>query len=209
MRLRPLPVALVLLALVAVARAAGPEDAKAHYKKGLSYYALEKFAEAAIEYEAAFEIEPDPALLYNAAQAHRLAGNNPRALALYQSYQRLFPGQPNLKDVARHIAALKLAIESTGRARGSPPTEPIRPKPPVEPAPAVAPAPEPAPQPVPVVEPVVRRRAPEKKSTPRWVWGVVAGSVVVVGAGLGLGLGLGLTQGPAYPSPSIGTARVE
>src|SRR5688500_10971905 len=113
-------VLIVTLLLIATARAAGPEEAKAHYKKGLALYALEKFGEAALEYEAAFEIEPDPALLYNAAQGHRMAGNKQRALALYQNYLLLFPQQPNLKDVNRHIAALKHAIDSESKARGSP-----------------------------------------------------------------------------------------
>lgn len=34
---------------------------------------------------------------------------------------------------------------------------------------------------------------PEKKKTPAWVWGVVAGSIVVVGA-IAIGLGVGLTR---------------
>lgn len=38
------------------------------------------------------------------------------------------------------------------------------------------------------------KKQPEKKKTPAWVWGVVAGSVVVVGVALGLGLGLGLPR---------------
>ena len=45
---------------------------------------------AADNYEKAFALKPDPAVLYNAAQAHRLAGNKQRALDLYQSYLRMY-----------------------------------------------------------------------------------------------------------------------
>src|SRR5437762_2788493 len=74
------------------ARADVTEDARIHYQKALAAYGLSNFAEAATEYEQAFALKPDPALLYNAAQAHRLAGNPERALQLYQNYLNL-PGR--------------------------------------------------------------------------------------------------------------------
>ena len=98
-------------------------DAKEHYKKGTAAYALGHYADAAKEYEAAFSSEPDPALLYNAAQAHRLAGNNTRALELYQSYLRLYaPQMHNQKEIERHISDLKKAIAAQAKATQSPPT---------------------------------------------------------------------------------------
>src|SRR5258708_594302 len=116
-------VLLVALALPHQAHAQAKVSAKEHYKKGLSLYALGKYSDAAAEYEAAFELEPDPALLYNAAQAHRLAGNKPRALTLYQSFLRMFPEKDD-GSVARHITELRSAIEAEGRAQRSPPTSP-------------------------------------------------------------------------------------
>src|SRR5262249_46569522 len=108
---------IVLLCALLIPCVAGAEGltAKEHYKKGVSYYALQKFAEAALEYEAAFEMQPDPALLYNAAQAHRLAGNKQRAVALYMSFLRMFPGKDD-GTVQKHIIALKAAIEAEGKA---------------------------------------------------------------------------------------------
>lgn len=208
-----LRIAVCLLLTTTVAAAGAPgnsatsnnaDEARAHYKKGLSYYALQKYAEAANEYEAAFELEPDPALLYNAAQAHRLASNKTRALALYQSYLRLFPGQTNRNDVQRHIAALKTAIESDAKSRSNTPTDPIGPTtnnlPEPKPEP---PKPEPQPQPQVIVAPPPSQ--PARKIKP-WVWGILAGGVVVLGVGLGVGLGLGLSR-TRYPDPSIGTVR--
>lgn len=212
MRAALLRIVTCLLLSTTIASAAGgtppnanADEARARYRKGLSYYALQKYAEAANEYEAAFELEPDPALLYNAAQAHRLAGNKTRALALYQSYLRLFPGQSNRNDVQRHIAALKTAIESDAKSRSNTPTDPIGPttnNTPPEPKPE-PPKPDPQPQePIVVVTPPAKA---ERRVKP-WVWGIVAGGAVVLGVGLGVGLGLGLNR-TRYPDPSIGTVR--
>lgn len=53
--------------------------------------------------------------------------------------------------------------------------------------PGVSPAPNTTPNATVVAKP------PEKKKTPAWVWGVVAGGIVVVGA-IAIGLGVGLTR---------------
>src|SRR5262245_29701176 len=114
-----------LLCLAASPAAADIEAAKTHFKRGLSFYALGEYTKAAAEYEAAFEIEPDSALLYNAAQAHRLAGNKQRAILLYQNYVRLFPSVRNRREVERQIVALNAAIEADRRTATAPPIEPL------------------------------------------------------------------------------------
>src|SRR5262249_58021652 len=79
---------------------ASEDDARALFERGSALYALGRYAEAAPLFERAFELKPDPALLYNAAQAYRLLGNKPRALTLYQNYFRLFGDQiPNAPEV--------------------------------------------------------------------------------------------------------------
>jgi tetratricopeptide (TPR) repeat protein len=64
-------------------------EAQEHFRQGTTAYALGKYAEAATEWERAYELKPDAALLFNAAQVHRLGGNHKRALLLYQNYLRL------------------------------------------------------------------------------------------------------------------------
>jgi tetratricopeptide (TPR) repeat protein len=121
-------------------------DARAHYEAATADYALGKYADAATEYEKAFAIKPDPALLYNAAQAHRLAGNKKRALLLYENYVLVFGGEiKNKEEVRRLILNLKKAIATDEQATVAPPTTPQPAK--VEPAPAPAPTPPPAPPP--------------------------------------------------------------
>jgi tetratricopeptide (TPR) repeat protein len=205
-------------------------DARAHYEKANGAFALGKFADAAREYEAAFELRPDPALLYNAAQAHRIAGNKQRALLLYENDLRVYGSRiSNRAEVQRHIEELRAAIEVEQRAATSPPTtpvplggtsgsakpEPARPEPapePVKPEPArPEPArPEPArPEPAPpeTAKPdaskstVVLVAQPPKPLYKRpWLWGTVA-AVAVVAA---VGIAVGVTVGSAPPSPTLG-----
>jgi tetratricopeptide (TPR) repeat protein len=175
--------------LAAVAHA---DAAREHFKQGTTFYALGKYSEAAVEYEHAYELHPDPALLYNAAQAHRMAGEKPRALLLYSNYLRLY-GQTakNRAEVQRFITQLKAAIDSEKTVTSTPPTTPE----PMQPS---------------VKEPVLVKETPpppEKKPVRPWVWGVVGGAAaVVVGVSLGVGLGIGLSHSE-YPSTSLPVIR--
>jgi hypothetical protein len=70
--------ALVLLLASAGAAAAGKGKGKAeqirdYLDRATAAFALNHFADAADNYEKAFALKPDAAVLYNAAQAHRLA----------------------------------------------------------------------------------------------------------------------------------------
>jgi len=81
---------LAVLAVSAPAVSRAEESARELFDKGTAAYALGHFDEAAQDYEKAFSLKPDPALLFNAAQAHRQASNKKRALVLYQNYIRLY-----------------------------------------------------------------------------------------------------------------------
>jgi tetratricopeptide (TPR) repeat protein len=195
--------------LSAIARAADPDDARAHFERGFSLFGLGRYVEAAAEYERAFELKPDPALLYDAAQSHRLGGNKLRALELYQSYLRLFPKAPNYAEVLRQTSQLKLAIDNDKRVQAAPPVAPIAPKAETAPPPAtVAPPPRAAPPAPRRIELTATTPAPARR--PRtirpWVWGVVGGAAAALA--LGLGLGLGLSTARIDPTPSLATAKV-
>jgi len=157
-------VALLMIAFLSSAVApatalAEKQDARRHYEQATAAFGLGKYAEAAIEYEAAFGLRPDPALLYNAAQSYRLAGNARRALQLYQNYLRLYGETQNSDDARKHVADLEGELK--------PPT----PAPVPTPAPAVVPAspttrstpaspPSTSLKPAPVANPVVVTPAP-------------------------------------------------
>lgn len=192
---RQLVAALLLVSLASGARA--DDDPRELYRRAQAFYALGKYSEAAPLFEKTFELKPDPALLYNAAQAHRFGGNKPRALALYENYVRVYGEQiPNRAEVNNLIVQLRRAIETDQRAISAPPVGTVQPKAaPVESAPVVREPPRPA-----VVErpPAIAR--PLRKRP--WFWGVLVGSVAVVA--LGVGLGVGLTTAPAVnPTANI------
>ena len=213
MRLARFVLVVAVTAAAGSARADNTADARAHFESGNAAYALGDYATAAAEYEKAFALRPDPALLYNAAQAHRIAGNKRRALLLYQNYLRVYGGQVSNRDeVRRHIATLRSAIESEHEAQTSPPTTPAplagegahAPPPPATTSPS-PPAMSPPPATAPTGNALVARPEPAEKPLLKrpWFWAVVGGSALVV-AGVAIGLGVGLS-GAKDPRPSLAT----
>ena len=181
-------VAAALAALLAVggtafAQASDPE-AKRHYDQAMAAYGLGRYAEAAEEFEKAYERKPQPALLFNAAQAHREAGHRERALVLYRNYLHEYGSQAsNGADVQRIIEQLE--------------KEPAKSPPPAAPAPPAIAAPTEnalvAPAPAPE-QPLYKRG---------WFWGVVGGGAVVVAGVIAISVVYGSST--KNPTPTIGT----
>ena len=126
---RSLFVACCLAALTwtAPARAADPSEdrvaqAKALLQEANVQYAVGEFLQAAEKYQAAYKLKPDPALLYNAAQSYRMAGNNEKALLLYKNYVLFYPSAKNVPNVEQQIAKLQEAIAAQEKAKTQPPT---------------------------------------------------------------------------------------
>jgi len=136
---------LLVLGLTGVARAQDPdaEAARQHYKAATGHFAVGEFSDAATEYEAAFKLHQDPALLFNAAQSRRLAGENQKALVLYKNFSHLYPNSPQLPAVKEQIEKLNEVVAAEQKAKTSPPTTTIEPK--NESAPAPTPTPTPTP----------------------------------------------------------------
>src|SRR3954454_8996084 len=123
--------ALALAATVAVLAAAGgparaadpPADAtttaaREHYQKGTSFYDLRRSPEAIREFEAAYELKNDPALLYNLAQSHRLAGNSDQALYFYRTYLKRVPKVANRAEIEGRITALEQQVAQQAAQNG-------------------------------------------------------------------------------------------
>jgi Tetratricopeptide repeat len=98
--------------------AAEPDEAAARFQRGAQQYNLGHFREAIVEFEAAYEREQSPILLFNIAQCHFKLGNKERALFLYRRYLEQAPRAPNHADVSKRIADLEQAI---ARERAAPP----------------------------------------------------------------------------------------
>ncbi len=132
--------ALVCLALHAPAHAAdaSPSDeARAFHERATAAFALGHYAAAAEWFEKAFDRKPDPAELYNAAQAQRLAGNRERALLLYRNYLRVFPKAGRRGEVEARVQELAQALEQNKKSPVAASAPPVAPAPAVVPPPVV------------------------------------------------------------------------
>jgi hypothetical protein len=229
MRVASLVRVIIVVALVIHAAPArgqvSTDEAKDHYRKGTAAYNLGHYREAAQEYERAYEQTLDPALLFNVAQAHRLAGDQKKAAIAYRSYLRSAP-RGDRRDVAeaklKEIEAAMNHEAPSGEAGGaaSAPAGVPKPAPPPPPAgPAAQPAPSPPPPasaPEPTRRPeatvlsaepasppsVADRPSPFYRRWPFWVGvGVVLGvAAVVVAATAG-------SPQNAPPQTDLGTMR--
>jgi Tetratricopeptide repeat len=146
-----------VLVVSLLVRRAEAQDKSTYEQKGTTAFALGHFADAAEDFEKAFELKPDPALLYNAAQAYRLAGDKERALTLYENYLRVYGKKEKRAGVETHIEELKQAIARDKAVATSPPTR-IKP---AAPGPAT-----PTPAPVPVTPPPASPSPPVVSSPP-------------------------------------------
>ncbi len=110
-----LALAIVLVALAATAAAADDDDTRAarrHFEKGEKLFALGRFDEALVEYEAAFEARPLPGFLFNIGQCHRNLGDYEAAVFSYRKYLKLKPDAENREAVEELIADLEAKIEA-------------------------------------------------------------------------------------------------
>jgi tetratricopeptide (TPR) repeat protein len=201
--LRGVAVVVVVMACAGAARAAGSKDKEARrlYEEATAAFGLGHYAEAAEKYEGAFAMRPDPALLYNAAQAYRAAGNKQRALELYRNYIRLYSDRPNAADARNHVAALEKAIEDEKKPAAAAPV-PVAPPAALVAAVPAAPAATPAAPsgPPSLVATPAPAAAPARSRT--WIW-IAAGAAVLVGGTVAVLLA---TRGTKYPDPTLGTA---
>jgi tetratricopeptide (TPR) repeat protein len=206
-------VAALVLATAGPVQAEGKQDARHHYDQATAAFGLGHFLEAAEHYQAAFSLRPEPALLYDAAQAYRLGGNKPRALELYRNYARLYGNAPNVADARQHAAdierELSAGAENTPAATDAvvvPAAEAAAtassPETPAD-APELTLIPPPAPS-----APNLVLAAPPAQDSPSlvrrpWFW--IAVGAVVAASVLAVVLATG---GDKDPKPSIGTIVV-
>jgi tetratricopeptide (TPR) repeat protein len=186
---------LVLIALAvspAVTAAGRRNEPTDLYDQATSAFGLGRYDEAAQKYEEAFSLQPDPVLLYNAAQSYRLAGNKTRALELYRNLLRIYPDFVSAEKAREHIAALQKDVADGQKGPAVPP-----PPAPVQTVPQTTSVLTGSPS-VPAVSTSVAR-GDESVFKKGWFW-AVAGAVVVAGT---VGVLLA-TRGTKYPDATFG-----
>jgi tetratricopeptide (TPR) repeat protein len=159
MRLAAVALGALLVCMGGRAWADDAAAARDHAQKATTFYKLAKYDDAIREFEAAYEAKTDPALLYNIAQCHRLAGREGDALRMYRNYLKDAPRGPYRAQAEQWIGTLEKAVAEHAtptappEASGSvaPPVETAPPNGPAEPPPngAAAPPVMPGPGPYP------------------------------------------------------------
>src|SRR5258706_9567428 len=96
----------VALAFTSGAAQADPvvRGAEKLLKQGQDQYTLGDFEGAAKSFLSAYQIEPDPAFLFNIAQAYRQAKACAKAASYYRQFMAAFKKPPNPEKIERWIS---------------------------------------------------------------------------------------------------------
>lgn len=107
----------------APAKTGSMSDAKAHMDKGQGFFLEKKFAEAAVEFRAAYQIKPFSTFLFNEAVCHEKLKNYDEAIKLFKQYIDIDPNAPDKPNVLARIAKLEAerdAVKAGGDAGAAP-----------------------------------------------------------------------------------------
>jgi tetratricopeptide (TPR) repeat protein len=97
----------------ALAQSAGVKDAEKHFENGVTLYGEHDFKAALVEFEKAYQIAPNPSVLYNIGQTDYELQNYAGALDSFNRY--LAEGKPNKTrraEVQATVDALKARVGS-------------------------------------------------------------------------------------------------
>lgn len=120
----------LLLALSAPRPAQAQDFAAAgqHFAAAQDAFGQGQYKRAAEEYQAAYNITKDPALLFNIGESWQRAGDGQSALAAYRQYLKEQPGAGDREEVEKRIAALEAAMLPPPGTQPAPgPTAPVAP----------------------------------------------------------------------------------
>lgn len=114
--LRPLGVALALLLIPLVGAAQTPVDgatkaeAQTLYQEGVTLFKDKQFKAASDKFQAAYNLDPSPILLYNLARAAELVGDPKKASGHYRAYLARYPEARDRADVEKQIEVLEAVL---------------------------------------------------------------------------------------------------
>ena len=210
-------------------KSAVERSAETHFRRAAEARKAGRYIEAVAEYSAAYGLVPAPELLFNIAQAHRLAGSSEEAIAYYRKYLAKSPDGAGAAEAKQWLAYLAptappaTAAPVAAKALAGEPkkAEPVRPRETPRASPAAAPptvhspvaiaqrapvAAQPSPLPPGPQAPAAATQPTPPAKSRAWVWGVGGGAAAVVVGAVVLGVVAGL---PRDPSPSLGRVAIE
>ena len=133
-RIRLAALALCAAVMLGAASARGqvavePAAAPATFKEALAAYDAGRYAEASELFERAYRQTHVPSLLFNIAQASRLLGDCPRAVAYYRRFISEDPASPDRPRAETWVAELGSCPAPAADAHAAPGTSPATPEP--------------------------------------------------------------------------------
>jgi tetratricopeptide (TPR) repeat protein len=158
-------------------------EAKKHYQRGVAHYGLNEYKAAVKEFQEAYRLNPDPAILYNLGLAYRLDGDLESALRVYKSFLRTVEPSQRREQVENIVTALEKQL----RERPAPTSNAVKSEMPSSPASRNL---------LVVAAPPPRKKTPVYKKW--WLWTTVG--VVAAGAGVAIGLTVAGTANHTYPT---------
>lgn len=153
-------------------------------------YKLGEFESSVTAWKEAYRLKPVPAILFNLAQALRMAGDYVQSRFQYENYLRDMPNAPNRLEVERQIEQLRRLIADQPPVAPDPTPEPAQEIEPEKPVVASTRTTDPAPMqttdPTPADDPLLRQ-FPEPAPGDRfdrgiWPW-VAAGAAATLAVG--------------------------
>lgn len=106
-------------------QSADDEEARVHFRLGTAYYESGRFAQAATEYQKAYDLSQRPGLLFNIFLAQRDAGEIAEAAKALRMFLELDPDAPDKEKLQARLATLEkmLASQSSEPEPAEEPTE--------------------------------------------------------------------------------------
>jgi hypothetical protein len=138
---RALAVVLLLASGVATAQPKSEDTLKAAalYDTGKRHFDIAEYAAAIAAWKEAYLLSSEPLLLFNIAQAHRLAGDCAQANRFYLNYKRVAPRPANQAELDSAMAKCAGIEPATGDTTPTTPSAIRVEPPPPAPAPALTP----------------------------------------------------------------------
>ncbi|HET9957433.1 MAG TPA: tetratricopeptide repeat protein [Polyangiaceae bacterium] len=102
----------MLLGAPSRAAAEARDEARLHFNRALQLVDGQRFEEAAVEFEQAYELSPNPAVLYNLGQAYAAARHPTQAIAAFRGYLAAASGpeDPRRKQALRELPRLEALV---------------------------------------------------------------------------------------------------
>lgn len=110
--------AIVVLAVLGVSASASADEFYDTYQRGMAHFHAGNYGRARADYLSAYDLRPEPLVLFNIAQTYRLQSNARKAL----EYYRRFLAEPNIAEELRreaqdHVTRLEAEARLAAKAR--------------------------------------------------------------------------------------------